>query len=92
MPWLFRPPFFGSGSSNDFSGLFTFGKVQSEKSETDPPRRPAEVGLYCRTAMADFRLVPLSLGGRGVRGEGDFGHSPHPAFCDPLPIGEKVIR
>jgi hypothetical protein len=45
-PWLFRPPCFWSGTTSDFSGLFTFGLVQSAKSLTDPPRRPAEVGLY----------------------------------------------
>src|SRR5829696_6915372 len=45
-PWLFRPPFFGLGTRSDFSGLLVRGKVHSAKSDTDPPRRPAEVGLY----------------------------------------------
>ena len=46
MPWLFRPPFFGRGTSSDFSGAFTLGDVHSAKSLTEPPRRPADVGLY----------------------------------------------
>ena len=44
-PWLFRPPFFLRGTSSDFSGLFCRGVVHSAKSLTDPPRRPADVGL-----------------------------------------------
>ncbi len=51
IPWLLRPPLFFRGDSNDFSGWFTFGCVQSAKSLTDPARRPAEVGLYCRMPM-----------------------------------------
>src|SRR5436190_21479795 len=51
-PWLFRPPFFGRGTNSDFSGLLARGKVHSAKSETEPPRRPAEVGLYKRMPMS----------------------------------------
>ena len=43
-PWLFRPPFFLWGSVSDFSGFF-FLSVSSAKSLTEPPRRPADVGL-----------------------------------------------
>src|SRR5262245_63263106 len=55
-PWLFRPPFFLRGTSSDFSGLFSRGKVHSAKSETDPNRRPAEVGLYKRTPISDLEV------------------------------------
>ena len=41
-PWWFRPPDFLSGSRSERSG---FVRVMSEKSETDPPRRPGLVGL-----------------------------------------------
>ena len=43
-PWLFRPPFFLSGSVRHFSG-FLFLSVSSEKSLTDALRRPGLVGL-----------------------------------------------
>src|SRR5437588_1223225 len=47
MPWLLRPPFFLARTKSDFSGFF-FLSVRSEKSLTEPWRRPLEVGLYCR--------------------------------------------
>src|SRR5260370_30557455 len=47
MPWLLRPPFFGSGTHRDFSGFF-LRSVMSAKSDTDPARRPGVVGLYWR--------------------------------------------
>ena len=51
MPWLFRPPFLGSGFSSDFSGFF-LRSVMSAKSLTEPPRRPGVVGLYWRMPMS----------------------------------------
>src|SRR3712207_3469460 len=49
-PWLFRPPFFGSGLVSDFSGVV---RVTSTKSATEEPRRPGVVGLYLRIPMSD---------------------------------------
>src|SRR5207248_3213573 len=60
-PWTLRPPFFLSGLSSDFSGALTRGLVQSAKSDTIPPRRPADVGLYC--------LIPIGLRPSGVRSQ-----------------------
>src|SRR5690606_18227953 len=48
-PWLLRPPFLGSGSTSDFSGVV---RVISAKSATLEPRRPGVVGLYLRIAMS----------------------------------------
>ena len=48
-PLLLRPPFFESGASSVFSGSVL---VISLKSDTDMKRRPAEVGLYLRTAIS----------------------------------------
>src|SRR5579872_4570663 len=53
MPWLLRPPFFGLGRNRDFSGRFFLPRVRSEKSLTEPPRRPALVGLYLRMPMTN---------------------------------------
>src|SRR3954452_4176255 len=47
-PWVFRPPFLGSGLTSDFSGL---SRVISTKSATLAPRRPGVVGLYLRMAI-----------------------------------------
>src|SRR4051812_47627718 len=47
-PWTLRPPFLGSGTSRDFSGV---DRVISAKSATLEPRRPGVVGLYLRIAM-----------------------------------------
>src|SRR4051794_29873462 len=47
-PWLLRPPFLGSGSVSDFSGVV---RVISAKSATLEPRRPGVVGLYLRIAI-----------------------------------------
>ena len=44
-PWAFRPPDFFSGASRDFSG---FVRVISEKSLTDPNRRPGERCRHCQ--------------------------------------------
>ncbi len=41
-PWWFRPPVLARGARRAFSGVVF---VISAKSPTDPPRRPAEVGL-----------------------------------------------
>src|SRR5260370_35362044 len=54
-PWKFRPPFFGFGASNAFSGFF-LRSVSSEKSLTDPCRRPGVVALYCRIPMMVLQL------------------------------------
>src|SRR5947209_14702321 len=75
MPWLLRPPFFGLGRRSDFSGFF-LASVISEKSLTEPPRRPGVVGLYCRMPMTYLDLDrvgwaessrPTSLGVGGPR-------------------------
>src|SRR4051794_31937867 len=55
-PWLLRPPFLGSGSTRDFSGV---ERVISAKSATLEPRRPGVVGLYLRIA-----ICPQSSGAR----------------------------
>src|SRR6187551_2817265 len=47
-PWTLRPPFLGSGTTSDFSGV---DRVISAKSATLEPRRPGVVGLYLRIAM-----------------------------------------
>src|SRR3954452_20641847 len=47
-PRLFRPPDFLSGSVSAFSGSVF---VMSEWMETEPKRRPGEVGLYCLMAI-----------------------------------------
>src|SRR3954463_5271010 len=47
-PWTLRPPFLGSGTSRDFSGV---DRVISAKSATLEPRRPGVVGLYLRIAI-----------------------------------------
>src|SRR3954468_10392614 len=47
-PWTLRPPFLGSGTSRDFSGV---DRVISAKSATLEPRRPGVVGLYLRIGM-----------------------------------------
>ena len=43
IPWLLRPPDLRKGRSNDFSGFF-LRSVISEKSLTEPCRRPGVVG------------------------------------------------
>src|SRR3954451_8769725 len=53
-PWTLRPPFLGSGTSRDFSGV---DRVISAKSATLEPRRPGVVGLYLRIGM---RTIPLA--------------------------------
>src|SRR5260370_37519303 len=50
MPWLLRPPFFGSGTHSDFAGFF-LRSVMSAKSDTDPARRPGVVRLYWPNAL-----------------------------------------
>jgi len=52
-----RPPFFGSGSTSDFSGVV---RVISTKSATLEPRRPGVVGLYLRIPMVYF-LIPAPV-------------------------------
>src|SRR3954467_15985731 len=47
-PWTLRPPFLGSGTSRDFSGV---DRVISAKSATLEPRRPGGGGLYLRIAI-----------------------------------------
>src|SRR6266498_193300 len=47
-PWTLRPPFLGSGTTSDFSGV---DRVISAKSATLEPRRPGVVGLYLRIAI-----------------------------------------
>src|SRR5579884_1415189 len=59
MPWLLRPPFLGMGRKSDFSGFF-LRSVMSEKSLTEPCRRPGVVGLYWRIPILHLRF-PLSL-------------------------------
>src|SRR2546422_6655788 len=49
LPCTLRPAFFGLGTTRDRSGR---GRVISEKSEKDIPRRPGVVGLAFRTPMA----------------------------------------
>ena len=62
MPWLLRPPFLGLGCSSDFSGRFFLPCVRSEKSLTEPPRRPAWSGCNgecpCLSLIVQRRLRP----------------------------------
>ena len=51
----------GLGPSSDFSGFF-LRSVMSEKSLTDPCRRPGVIGLYWRMAMAHL-FSPSASGG-----------------------------
>src|SRR5574340_1273992 len=61
-PLLFRPPFWGSGSSSDFSGVVA---VTSAKSATVWKRRPGEVGLYFFSPIVSPSLrLPDHLGPR----------------------------
>src|SRR5690348_8146974 len=62
-PWTLRPPFLGSGTSRDFSGVV---RVISAKSATLEPRRPGVVGLYLRMPMLSLPQVvsPVRLGDR----------------------------
>src|ERR1044072_6909810 len=48
-PWTLRPPFLGSETSRDFSGV---DRVISAKSATLEPRRPGVVGLYLRIPIS----------------------------------------
>src|SRR5919112_2364765 len=59
-PWTLRPPFLGSGTSSDFSGV---DRVISAKSETLEPRRPGVVGLYLRMPIS---TQSSSSGGRAA--------------------------
>src|SRR3954453_16745608 len=56
-PWLLRPPFLGSGLTNDFSGV---DRVISMKSATLEPRRPGVVGLYLRIPIIYFLVKVVS--------------------------------
>src|SRR3954452_16828646 len=64
-PVLLRPPFFGSGTTSDFSGSL---RVTSAKSATLAPRRPGVVGLYLRMPMGCRVLVSCSSARVGVLG------------------------
>src|SRR5579875_260951 len=54
-PCVLRPPWPCSGRTNDFSG---FERVISAKSETLPPRRPGDVGLYLRIPISAKSFYP----------------------------------
>src|SRR6476620_10245411 len=57
LPVLLRPPFLGSGRTNDFSGV---DRVISIKSATLEPRRPGVVGLYLRIPIIYFLVKVVS--------------------------------
>src|SRR5690349_4562926 len=59
-PWTLRPPFLGSGTSRDFSGV---DRVISAKSATLEPRRPGVVGLYLRIAISHNPLADRAAEG-----------------------------
>src|SRR5881409_2930354 len=50
-PWVFRPALLRPLATRDFSGV---ERVSSSKDDTLPPRLPGVVGLYLRTAIANF--------------------------------------
>src|SRR3954466_1009235 len=92
-PVLLRPPFFGRGTTSDFSGSL---RVTSEKSATLAPRRPGVVGLYLRMPMgcrvlvscSSARLVVLAGGGAGPGGAG--GRAAEDV--DPVALGQRHDR
>src|SRR5579884_890229 len=55
-PWLLRPACFLSLTVSDFSGLVL---VISSKVETDMPRRPGDVGLYCLIGISQSPLAVI---------------------------------
>src|SRR4051794_7699409 len=59
-PWTLRPPFLGSGTSRDFSGV---DRVISAKSATLEPRRPGVVGLYLRIGISHYPLADRAAEG-----------------------------
>src|SRR5216684_2517502 len=58
LPWLLRPACFCNLTTRDFSG-FVF--VISSKVETDMPRRPGDVGLYCLIGIFSTSLCLQSV-------------------------------
>src|ERR1051325_294224 len=65
LPWLLRPPVRFTELVSDFSGSL---RVISVNCETEPKRRPEEVGLYCRIAivLTGSYPDPASPAGEGV--------------------------